>query len=297
MRSDVAFDSHGALCRAWHYTPGDTSGARPCVVMAHGFGATRDASLEPYALRFAAAGMHVLLFDYRHFGASEGEPRQLLDIARQLEDWRAAVAFARSRPELDAARVALWGTSFSGGHVLRIAAEDSRVAAVVSQVPFCDGRAGAASLRALLPLLGRALLDAAGARLGRAPVEIPVVGKPGAAAVLTTPDSEPGYLALVPPGSPWRNAVAARVLLRVPRYRPGLDAARIGCPLLVCVAELDAVTPPAPALDAAARAPRGTAKLYPCRHFEVYRGPHFERAVADQVAFLTEQLRPAAAGA
>jgi pimeloyl-ACP methyl ester carboxylesterase len=81
-------------------------------------------------------------------------------------------------------------------------------------------------------------------------------------------------------------------VLHVSRYRPGLDAARIGCPLLVCVADRDVVTPPGPALAAAARAPRAAVKRYPCQHFEIYRGPHFERAVADQVAFLVEQLRP-----
>src|SRR5512139_822290 len=112
MRADVVFDSHGTPCRAWHYVPDGAAAAHPCVVMAHGFGGTRDASLEPYALRFAAAGMHVLLFDYRHFGASDGEPRQLLSVKRQLQDYAAAVAFARSLPGVDAARVAVWGTSF-----------------------------------------------------------------------------------------------------------------------------------------------------------------------------------------
>jgi uncharacterized protein len=95
-RTDAEFGSQGTTCRAWHYTPDKNGGGtlRPCVVMAHGFGATRDASLEPYAERFAAAGMHVLLFDYRHFGASDGEPRQLLSVHRQLQDYAAAVGFA-----------------------------------------------------------------------------------------------------------------------------------------------------------------------------------------------------------
>lgn len=293
-RRDVVFESAGARCAAWLYLP---AGAPPfpCVVMGHGFGGTRDAGLPAFAERFAAAGLAALVFDYRHFGASEGEPRQLALVPRQLEDWRAALALARSLPEVDAARVALWGTSFSGGHVLRVAADDGRVAAVVSQVPFCDGRAGAASPRSLLPLLGRALRDAVAGRLGLAPVLVPVVGPPGSVAALTSPDSEPGYLALVPPGSPWRNAVAARVVLQIGRYRPGLDAARIACPLLVCVADRDVVTPPGPALAAAARAPKGTVKRYDCQHFEVYAGPHFERAARDQLAFLADALRPGAA--
>ena len=107
--------------------------------MAHGFSGVREQRLDAYAERFAQAGMAVLVFDYRHFGASEGEPRQLLSIARQLEDWRAAVAHARSLEGIDTKRIALWGSSFSGGHVIATAAKDPDVAAVVSQAPYTDG--------------------------------------------------------------------------------------------------------------------------------------------------------------
>jgi len=129
-RRDVEFKSGGITCRAWAYAPaGHTepaapSIAAPCIVMAHGLGGTRDAALEPYAERFAQAGFHVLLFDYRHLGASDGEPRQLISIARQVDDWAAAIAYARSMPGVDPARIALWGCSLSGGHVLMAAARD-----------------------------------------------------------------------------------------------------------------------------------------------------------------------------
>ena len=82
--------------------------------MAHGFSGVRDQRLDAYAERFAAAGLACLVFDYRHFGDSGGQPRQLLDIGRQLDDWRAAIAFARSLEEVDGDRIGLWGTSFSG---------------------------------------------------------------------------------------------------------------------------------------------------------------------------------------
>ena len=113
----LIFDSHGVSCAAWLYRPeaGERSSAVPCVVLAHGFAGTREARLDAYAERFAQAGMAALVFDYRNFGASGGEPRQLLDIGLQLEDWKAAVAFARSLEGIDPERVALWGTSFSGG--------------------------------------------------------------------------------------------------------------------------------------------------------------------------------------
>ena len=113
-RSDVKFPSGGVNCSAWLYRP-DADGSLPLVVMAHGFAGTRDMRLDAYAERFAQAGIAALLFDYRHFGASEGEPRQLLDIGKQHEDYRAAIAYARRLGWVDADRIALFGSSFSGG--------------------------------------------------------------------------------------------------------------------------------------------------------------------------------------
>jgi len=144
--SAVSFDSGGARCAGVHLPgQGDAfageDGRRPCVVLAHGFAGTVDSGLRPFAERFAAAGLDALAFDYRHFGASEGEPRQLLSIPRQLEDYAAAIAFARSLQDVDADRIVLWGSSFSGGHVVAAAAADARVAAAISQVPGMDGAA------------------------------------------------------------------------------------------------------------------------------------------------------------
>ena len=140
QRTDVVFSSDGVECAAWLYRP-DGEGPHPVVVMAHGFSATREQRLDAYADRFRTAGMGVLLFDYRHFGASAGEPRQLLDIGRQQADFRAAIAHARATDWIDPARVALFGSSFSGGHVLVVAARDPQIASVVAQCPFTDGLA------------------------------------------------------------------------------------------------------------------------------------------------------------
>ena len=295
MRADVAFDSHGTTCRAWHYVPDGATAALPCVVMAHGFGGTRDASLEPYALRFAAAGMHVLLFDYRHFGASDGQPRQLLSVKKQLQDYAAAVAFARSLRGVDAERVAVWGTSFAGGHALVTAATVPGVAAAVCQCPMMDGLAavlgivGYAGAGQVLRLTAHGLRDALLAPFGRAHC-IPIVGPPGSLAVMSSPDAEPGYMALCPPG--FRCEVAARVALAVGLYRPVRYAARARCPVLVQICERDSVAPPAAAEQAvAALGSRGEVQRYPIGHFEPYFGAPFERSVSDQLAFLRRHLR------
>jgi dienelactone hydrolase len=297
-RSDVTFPSGGDTCAAWLYRP-DGHGPHPIVILAHGFGGVREARLWAYAERFAAAGMAALVFDYRHFGASGGEPRQLLDIERQHDDWRAAIEFARGLDGVDPERVALWGTSFSGGHVAVLAAEDHRVAAAISQGPYLDGIAAlwAAGPRNNLRLAAAGLRDEARRLAGRSPHMLPVVGPPGTTAAMNSPDAEPGYLALFPPDVQFRNEVAARIGLRIASYRPIRHAPQIACPWLVCVADQDVITPPRPALKAAGLAPRGEARRYPYRHFDIYVGEAFEQVVADQVEFLTRQLLPAGAAA
>lgn len=290
-RTDSDFRSGGTRCAAWLYRP-EGDGPHPCVVMGHGFSAVRENRLDAYAERFAAAGLAALAFDYRHFGSSDGEPRQLLSIRSQLEDWRAAVAHARGLDGVDPKRVALWGSSFGGGHVIATAAEDPEIAAVVSQVPFTDGlsalRLNSPATSARLMFAG--LRDAAAALLGRSPYFIPAAGPPGTLAVMTTPEAEPGYRAIDPPDSTWVNRVSARVLLAVGTYRPYAKFGRLRMPVLVQTCDADTTTPPEPAVRAAERSPNAELIRYPIGHFEIYVEPHFDRAVSDQTDFLVRNL-------
>jgi pimeloyl-ACP methyl ester carboxylesterase len=302
--SAVEFNSGGVRCAGIHLAgEGDAfagaHGRRPCVVLAHGFGGTVDSGLASFAERFAAAGLHALAFDYRHFGASDGEPRQLLSIAEQLQDYAAAIAFARTLEGVDPERIVVWGTSFSGGHAVAAAVADGRVAAAVSQVPAMDGvqtllnliRYAGPGLLARLTYAG--LRDALASASARPPVTVPVVGPPGSLAAMSTPDAESGYLAIAGPSA--RNEVAARVMLRAGSYRPGRQADRLPCPLLVQIADKDSVAPPQAARDAAWLATgRAEVRTYPIGHFDIYSGAPFERAVADQLHFLSRHLRPAA---
>ena len=162
-RLNVEFPSDGQLCRAWLYLPESTKKC-PVVVMGHGLGAIREMRLDAFAERFCSEGFAALAFDYRHFGASDGEPRQLLDIKRQLCDWEAALRFVRNRPDVDAGRVILWGSSFGGGHVLVAAATNKNVSAAISQCPFTDGLASvlALEIRTSLKVTLVSLLDKAG---------------------------------------------------------------------------------------------------------------------------------------
>src|SRR4051812_2044955 len=289
-RLDVAFPSAGDECRAWLFMP--DAERPPLVILGHGLGATREYGLEPYADRFADAGIAALVFTYRHFGDSGGRPRQLLDIERQLRDWAAAPADARSLDGIAHDRIALGGTSFAGGHVLVAAARDGAVAAVVSQCPFTDGLAATrvASPRSLARAVVPALRDELARVRRKPPVLVPLVGPPGSPALMTSPDAEPGYRALIPPGEHFENAVSARFITRVGLSRPGRSARDVNAPILFCICDADTVAPAATALRYAATAPRGEVKRYPVGHFDIYRGDAFEQAVGDQTEFLVRHL-------
>ncbi|MBI2700900.1 MAG: alpha/beta fold hydrolase [Mycobacterium sp.] len=298
QREDVSFisglNSREDRISAWLYRP-DTDGPAPVLVMGHGLGAVRTMRLDAYAERFRAAGYACLVFDYRNFGDSEGQPRQLLDIDMQLADWAAAVDDARTVPGLDPDRIALWGTSFGGGHVIESAARLPGIAAAVAQCPFTDGLASIAAINPVTAarVTALALRDLLAARRGKPPVMIPTAGMPGEVAVMTAPDAYPGYLRLVPDGVELRNEIAARIGLKVLLYRPGRSAARIPCPILFCVCETDSVAPAGPTLRYAAKAPRGEIKTYPEGHFAIYVDDAFERVVTDQIAFLDRHLQTA----
>src|ERR1044072_6368335 len=104
VRRDVTFTSKATSCAAWLYRPDGVENP-PIVVLAHGFAAFRELRLDAYAARFAQAGYAALVFDYRHWGASDGQPRRVLDIAKQQADWRAAVAYARRLDNVDTTRL------------------------------------------------------------------------------------------------------------------------------------------------------------------------------------------------
>jgi uncharacterized protein len=296
--NETSLTSGRDVCGAWHLpATGDAfagAAGRPCVVMAHGFGGTRDTGLLGYAEGFAVAGLDVLLFDYRGFGASTGAPRQLVSYRRQRQDYRAAIAAARRLPGVDPQRIVLWGTSYAGGHVIAVAAKDGRIAAVISLTPAMDGLATLAQIARyagpgqLLRATGHGLRDAARAATGRAPHYIPIVGAPGSPAIISTPGAEAAYCAAA--GPTWRNEVGARTALEVGLNRPTTFARRLTCPLLVQVGDHDSVAPPAAARRAAAKAPDSELRNYPVDHFDVYDGAGQQHALADQLDFLNRRL-------
>ena len=295
---DLTFDSHGTTCAARHWTGVgsalETDAGRPVVVMAHGLAGTVDSGLVPFAEVLASAGMDVVAFDYRGFGASEGSPRQRVRVADQVDDYRAAVAAAQRLPGVDASRVVLWGVSLAGGHVLQVAVGRDDVAAVVSLTPLVDGLAAARHAvghhrpsTMLRSTVSGVRSRVSGARGGR-PVTMPVVARPGEVGALTLEGCYEDYLSIA--GPTWVNEVDADVALELGSRDAAKAAKQLRVPMLVQIADFDRSAPPRAAAKAAFNA-RAEVRHYPCDHFDVWPGKQwFDAASSHQVSFLTRVL-------
>ena len=299
----VSFGSGGVELDGWHFTGAGSAfegpQGRPVVVMAHGLGGTKDSGLEPFATGLADAGLDVLAFDYRGFGASGGEPRQRVSVAGQVDDYRAALAAAARLPGVDPRRLVLWGVSLAGGHVLTAAADRDDVAAVVSLTPLVDGlAAGRLAARhhkpaTMLRSTAAGIRSRVASARGGAPVMMPIVARPGELGALTLPGHYEAYLEIA--GPTWRNEIDAAVGLELGNLRAGRAAKRVRCPLLVQIADFDRSAPPRAAAKAA-EAGRAEVRHYPCDHFDVWPGSDwFEPALAHQLHFLRRHLNDSSA--
>ena len=280
MRHDVEFDAEGVTLRGWLYVPDGASAPAPAVVMAHGFSAVKEMYLDAYGEAFAAAGLCALVFDNRNFGASDGEPRQEIDPWAQVRDYRHAITYARSREEIDGKRIGVWGSSYSGGHVLALGAIDRRIKCVVSQVPLISGHENARRLirsDLLAPTQAMFVEDREARYRGAQPAMIPVVAEdPAAACALPTPDSWAWFSETGRTRAPsWRNEVTLRSVELFLEYEPGVYIQWISpTPLLMVVAAADHLTVCDLAMAAYERA------LEPKR-LELLPGGHFDAYVAD----------------
>jgi fermentation-respiration switch protein FrsA (DUF1100 family) len=298
----------GATLRGWLRRP-DAAGPHPLVVLTHGWAAVKELFLEEWSDALVSAGVACLVYDHRNFGASDGEPRQEIDPARQVADTRAAIEHARSLPDVDPDRIGLWGTSYSGGHALTIGATDHRLGAVVALVPTISG---SRNTRRRFP--GDALdelrvafeADRRTRAAGGAPALVEVAEGLTEAAIAGDGDDVTGPIGNDGPAfftsaagarlAGWRNAVTLRSLELYDGYEPGATIERIApTPLLVVAMSGDTVTPIDDLRAAYARAgePKQLVEL-PGGHFDVY-GIHRATVAGLAAAFLSQHLAAAVA--
>lgn len=278
MRNDITFETgDGVTLHGWHYLPDHQPEKAPTIIITHGFSAVKEMYLDRYAEVFAAAGLASIVYDNRNLGASGGEPRQEIDPWAQIRDYRDAISFAETLPGTDPERIGIFGSSYSGGHVMAVAAIDRRVKAVVAQAPLISGHANIRRLIRADRLTGlRALFDAdRRARYrGEPPMTLPVVDQaPDAPSALPTPDSWQWFTETHAARAPsWRNEITLRSVEMLTEYEPAIYLPFVSpTPLLMIVALDDHLTVADLALEAfeTARHPKKLVTL-PGGHFDAY---------------------------
>lgn len=294
-RKDISFKVGSLSISAWLYLPKDSSTPVPCIIMNHGFGCTKDMVLESYALRFQEAGMAVLTYDYRYFGESEGDPRQMFSFPSQLEDCSAAIDYARSLKEIDLDKIALWGYSAGGGYGLAIAAQDKRIDCVCALCAGLDRNEDSkVSLKKegigfYLRLFMHALRDKGRSMFGLSAHKIPIVGKPGSFAMIVASGAFEGYAKIASPG--FINEVCVRTLLMTGGFNPIDYAEDVQCPVLLQICEKDNFISMNSALKTAKiLGEYAEVKQYPFGHFDIHLGDNFEKSVRDQIEFFKKHL-------
>lgn len=310
---DYYFESGGGeKCHAWLYsitTEHQQQDRRPpVVVMAPGMGTQKDFGLDRYATTFVQEGFAVFLFDYRNFGPSEGTPRNWISPQRHIKDYHAALDFIQTslQHKVDTSNVFLWGTSFSGGHVLEVTAQrkdDKNIKAIVSQVPHLNGRKAAKAnmkkrgVAKVARLALATLQDVARSIMGFPPVTVRIIGTGKELSVMDVhPDDFTRYMAKHPPQKlgGWMNSTPARILLYIRFYNP-IDALsrndeQLQVPVLFIGASQDDLCPPGLIQEASNLIPNSKWILREGTHFEIYEAEHWKEMAAEMANFYKSYL-------
>lgn len=309
---DEFFFSNNVRCHGWLVLPkrplkSGESSLPPVVVMAHGIGSTKDMGLYPYAVEFAEAGIASFLIDYRGFGLSGGEPRHLVSGAMHTADIVAAVESISADDRVDGARVAVWGTSLGGGHVVLAASRlGDKVRAVISQAPTLDGKANLAfniknrGVASTMRIVFSGVVDYLRNFCGLPSAYITLADLPGTLAVMTISQKELDQMkSKHPPNQTpprkytggWENKTPARFLLAMPNHRPIKHLSKVHGPILFIQPSWDSVVPVELVDQALATKnhPRSRKIQISGGHFEVYKEA-FPQIVPEMVKFLQEEL-------
>ena len=298
MRKNIEFKTEdGITMRGWFYQPDNGAAPLPTIIMTHGYSATKEMHLDDFAKVFCQGGFAVLVYDNRNLGESDGEPRGEIIPYEQIRDYRDAITFAGTLPEVNQDRIGVWGSSYSGAHVLVVAATDRRVKCVVSQVPLISGSENARRLIRADMFAGlRAAFEAdrVARYQGEAPQMLPVVNEdPAGPCTLPTPDSTAFFMAIKDRAPTWKNENTLRSVELFLEYEPSVYLPLITpTPLLMVVAAGDHLTVQDISLKGYAQAlePKKLV-LLPGGHFEAYTGEIFKRNSAEQLAWFTQHLK------
>lgn len=291
-RTSVSFMVDGMEVSAWYYKPTGIDKA-PCVIMSHGFGGTKDMALEKYALKYVENGIAVLLYDYRFFGESEGEPRQVYSALYQIDDLKAAIHYMRSREDVDNRKIFLWGTSAGANYGILVASEDTELAGIIAQCGSFDHKEDSRlyleqeGMGFFMKLMVHGQRDKGRSRFGLTPHVFPAYGKPGTTAMLTAPGAIEGMARLAEGSTTFKNEMCARLSLMPHAKDPLKVAQEIKCPVQIFVCEKDTLVSPRSHLKLVEiLGEKAEVISYPIGHFDLYFDESFEKAVGEQIRFI-----------
>lgn len=296
MREDISFKSKGLECRGWLYLPDDNKAGTkyPTIVMAHGFSAVKEQGLSNFAEHFVRAGFVVLVFDYRSFGDSEGEPRCQIFPLEMVEDYRNAISWASEHTNVDRDRIGIWGTSYSGGLVAYVGAIDKRAQAVVAQVPSIIGPE---SRRNMNPekwdSIGEFLLQDRIARYSTGKINyMKVVSSVGEPCVLPGQENYDALMGMASVAPNWRNEITVESLEKIREFDP-VSRIHMIAPraLLVIAAEKDNLIPLETVKVSFEKSsePKGLI-TYPILHFDIYTDPWQTKAANAAIDWFKRHL-------
>lgn len=294
MRKDITFTSKGLRCSGWLYVPDDLKmdSKVPAIVMANGFTGVKEQVLPDFATRFVNAGFVTLVFDYRYFGDSEGEPRSQNFPLELVEDCRNAITWVSDQPEVDPHRIGIWGTSYGGGLALYIGTYDRRVKAVVSQVPYAPTPE---QRRSKNPQswddMVKIFLKNRVERYKTGAVNyIKIVAPEGEPCVLPGKEAYEAYMSNKPPN--WRNQVTLESLEKMREFDP-VSMVHMMSPtaLLLIPAEKDSFFPLdfVKAIYEKAGEPKAIS-VFPIKHFEAYSEPWLSKLAGVAISWFEKYL-------
>ncbi|THH29920.1 hypothetical protein EUX98_g4265 [Antrodiella citrinella] len=279
---------------AWQYVPEEKSAPYTVIVMAHGLSGNKTMGLKQFAEFFVKMGYAAVVFDYRRWGSSDGKPRQVLKVNEQLEDYRTVIKYCRQQPVFDPNRIVVWGTSFSGGHAVCLAAERNlNVFAAIGQCPYLGETVAPSYNFTFLKTAGCAILDVIRQSLGFSPLLINATSEPKTVGVMNTHDSKAGMDAIVRnvEGAEYPNTINASSVFELGSYSPKDKAKNIECPTLIvhCLNDSLCLTPGADATATAS--PHVQYETLDTNHFSIYPGGDmYEENLKLQKEFLQKHV-------
>jgi pimeloyl-ACP methyl ester carboxylesterase len=293
LRTTSTFRVNDFACAATLRLP-EGAGPFPAILMVHGWGGVQDALTLPFYEPFNKAGFAVMTFDYSGWAKSEGAPRNAINPWQREREVEKALDHLRAMPDIDADRIVLWGTSFGGGHVVRIAAKHPELLGAITQVPMLDGMAAVKAVPALRMLRFGLYALADLLRGKRSPVYVPVVAPPGEWASMDRDGAaeamQNGLKDLLeaegPEAATYDNRVAARSLLTMGLYRPFKSLKQVRIPILVIGATRDTVAPFVESKLRALDNPSIKIEKIDANHFDPYFDPALTANLGHQLAFL-----------